>query len=38
VDEHSELLNAIRDSNVDLAVKVMTRHINDFEDEMRKAL
>lgn len=38
VKEHSELLNAIRDSNVDLAVKVMTRHINDFEDEMRKAL
>lgn len=38
VAEHAELLTAIRDSNVQLAVKVMTRHINDFEDEMRKAL
>ena len=38
VEEHSELLSAIRDSHVDLAVKVMTSHINDFEDEMRKAL
>jgi len=32
------LLTAIRDSNARLAVKIMTRHINDFEDEMRKAL
>jgi len=38
VEEHAELLTAIRDSNARLAVKVMTRHINDFEDEMRKAL
>lgn len=38
VEQHSELLSAIRDSHVDLAVKVMTSHINDFEDEMRKAL
>jgi hypothetical protein len=32
------LLSAIRDSNIDLAVKIMTSHVNDFEDEMRKAL
>ena len=38
VEEHAELLTAIRDSNARLAVKIMTRHINDFEDEMRKAL
>ena len=38
VAEHAELLTAIRDSNARLAVKIMTRHINDFEDEMRKAL
>lgn len=38
VAEHAELLTAIRDSDVQLAVNVMTRHINDFEDEMRKAL
>jgi len=38
VEEHAELLTAIRDSNARLAVQVMTRHINDFEDEMRKAL
>ena len=38
VEEHAELLTAIRDSNARLAVKIMTRYINDFEDEMRKAL
>lgn len=38
VEEHTGLLSAIRDSNAELAVEIMGRHINDFEDEMRKAL
>lgn len=36
--EHRELLEAIRDADVDRAVTVMTKHVQGFEAEMRRAL
>ena len=36
--EHRELLQAIRDQDADRATTVMTKHVDEFEAEMRRAL
>lgn len=38
VQEHRELLRAIRDAQADRAEKVVRRHVTGFEQEIRKAL